>query len=193
MLIRRRTLGKIAAAGAATSIAAPAIAQNKPLTIGFSMNLTGPLAPNGKATLLASQIWESDINAKGLLLLGVVVFLLGPTRGILADGGAALGEFARRFVGTPLKWVEDRVEHLHAATHASDHRYELTAGFDGEGHLLGLRADITCNTGAYSVHPWTAGIEPLMAGGLLAGPYKVADLSTTTLTPSRLATSEIAR
>ena len=68
MLIRRRTLGKIAAAGAATSIAAPAIAQNKPLTIGFSMNLTGPLAPNGKAALLASQIWEQDINAKGGLL-----------------------------------------------------------------------------------------------------------------------------
>ena len=55
-------------AGAATSIAAPAIAQNKPLTIGFSMNLTGPLAPNGKAALLASQIWEQDINAKGGLL-----------------------------------------------------------------------------------------------------------------------------
>lgn len=69
MLIRRRTLGKIAAAGAATSIAAPAIAQGgKPLTIGFSMNLTGPLAPNGKAALLASQIWEQDINAKGGLL-----------------------------------------------------------------------------------------------------------------------------
>ena len=68
MLIRRRTLGKIAAAVAATSIAAPAIAQNKPLTIGFSMNLTGPLAPNGKAALLASQIWEQDVNAKGGLL-----------------------------------------------------------------------------------------------------------------------------
>ena len=67
MLIRRRTLGKLAAAGAAT-VAAPAIAQNKPLTIGFSMNLTGPLAPNGKAALLASQIWEEDINAKGGLL-----------------------------------------------------------------------------------------------------------------------------
>ena len=68
MLIRRRTLGKLAAAGAASSIAAPAIAQNKPLTIGFSMNLTGPLAPNGKGALLASQIWEEDINAKGGLL-----------------------------------------------------------------------------------------------------------------------------
>jgi carbon-monoxide dehydrogenase large subunit len=86
---------------------------------------------------------------------------------------------ARRLVGTPLKWVEDRVEHLHAATHARDHRYELTAGFDGDGHLLALRADITCNAGAYSVHPWTAGIEPLMAGGLLAGPYKVADYDCT--------------
>src|SRR5437588_338334 len=56
------------AAGAAAGIAAPAIAQNKPLTIGFSMNLTGPLAPNGKAALLAAQIWEEDINKKGGLL-----------------------------------------------------------------------------------------------------------------------------
>src|SRR5262249_59425195 len=30
-----------------------------------------------------------------------------------------------------------------------------------------------CNTGAYSVVPWTAGIEPLMVGGLLLGPYKL--------------------
>jgi len=67
MRIQRRTFAKLAA-GAAAGIAAPAIAQNKPLTIGFSMNLTGPLAPNGKAALLASQIWESDINAKGGLL-----------------------------------------------------------------------------------------------------------------------------
>ena len=32
------------------------------------MNLTGPLAPNGKATLLAMQIWEEETNAKGGLL-----------------------------------------------------------------------------------------------------------------------------
>jgi branched-chain amino acid transport system substrate-binding protein len=67
MRIQRRTFGKLAA-GAAVGVAAPAIAQNKPLTIGFSMNLTGPLAPNGKAALMASQIWESDINAKGGLI-----------------------------------------------------------------------------------------------------------------------------
>ncbi|HTR82862.1 MAG TPA: amino acid ABC transporter substrate-binding protein [Reyranella sp.] len=67
MRIRRRTFGRLAA-GAAAGIAAPAIAENKPFTIGFSMNMTGPLAPNGKAALLASQIWEEDINAKGGLL-----------------------------------------------------------------------------------------------------------------------------
>jgi branched-chain amino acid transport system substrate-binding protein len=67
MRIQRRTFGKLAA-GAAAGLAAPAIAQNKPFTIGFSMNLTGPLAPNGKAALLAMQIWEEDINAKGGLL-----------------------------------------------------------------------------------------------------------------------------
>ncbi len=80
---------------------------------------------------------------------------------------------ARGFVGVPLKWVEDRSEHLRTATHARDHRYVAEAGFDGDGRLLAIRADVTCNVGAYSVYPWTAGIEPLMAGGLLAGPYKV--------------------
>jgi branched-chain amino acid transport system substrate-binding protein len=46
---------------------APARAQN-PITIGFGMALTGGLAPIGKAALLAMQIWEADVNAKGGLL-----------------------------------------------------------------------------------------------------------------------------
>ncbi len=82
----------------------------------------------------------------------------------------ALCLLARALPGTPVKWVEDRAEHLQAASHAREHRYLLTAGFSRAGDLLALEADITCNTGAYSVYPWTAGIEPLMAGGLLTGP-----------------------
>jgi branched-chain amino acid transport system substrate-binding protein len=49
-------------AGAAAARAAD------PITIGFGMALTGGIAPNGKAALLAMQMWESDINAKGGLL-----------------------------------------------------------------------------------------------------------------------------
>ncbi|MGD9531618.1 MAG: xanthine dehydrogenase family protein molybdopterin-binding subunit, partial [Pseudonocardia sp.] len=76
--------------------------------------------------------------------------------------------------GVPVKWVEDRVEHLAAACHARDHRYLVRAGFAADGELLAIDADVTCNVGAYSVYPWTAGLEALMAGGLLTGPYKLA-------------------
>ena len=54
---------------AAALLAVPASAQNRePIKIGFSMALTGGLAPNGKSALLAQKIWEEDINAKGGLL-----------------------------------------------------------------------------------------------------------------------------
>ncbi|AEA28319.1 Carbon-monoxide dehydrogenase (acceptor) [Pseudonocardia dioxanivorans CB1190] len=94
-------------------------------------------------------------------------------KAVLYPEDVALCAIALQLPGTPVKWVEDRVEHLAAATHARDHRYLLTAGFAADGTLLALRADVTCNVGAYSVYPWTAGIEPLMAGGLLTGPYKL--------------------
>src|ERR1700736_5041516 len=68
MRIERRTFNKLALAGAATGFVGSARAQAKPLTIGFGMALTGGLAPNGKAALLAMQIAEEDINARGGLL-----------------------------------------------------------------------------------------------------------------------------
>jgi len=63
MLPRRLAL----AAAAVFACIGTARAEN-PITIGFGMALTGGLAPNGKAALLAMQIWESDVNAKGGLL-----------------------------------------------------------------------------------------------------------------------------
>ncbi|TMH09468.1 MAG: branched-chain amino acid ABC transporter substrate-binding protein [Betaproteobacteria bacterium] len=48
-------------------LVAPVFAQ-APLKIGFGMSLTGPLAGNGKAALIAMQIWAEDLNAKGGLL-----------------------------------------------------------------------------------------------------------------------------
>ncbi|HXP30943.1 MAG TPA: amino acid ABC transporter substrate-binding protein, partial [Stellaceae bacterium] len=48
-------------------LAAPAHAA-EPIKIGFAMSLTGGLAVNGKAALLAMQLWQDDVNAKGGLL-----------------------------------------------------------------------------------------------------------------------------
>jgi branched-chain amino acid transport system substrate-binding protein len=47
--------------------AAPATAAD-PIKVGFSMALTGAVAPNGKQLLLALEIWRDDVNAKGGLL-----------------------------------------------------------------------------------------------------------------------------
>src|SRR5438445_13373022 len=40
----------------------------EPVKIGYSMALTGGLAPNGRSALLAQKIWEEDVNARGGLL-----------------------------------------------------------------------------------------------------------------------------
>ena len=61
----------LTAAAAALLLIAPVKAQapaKDPIKIGFGMALTGPLSPNGKMSLLAMQIWEDDVNAKGGLL-----------------------------------------------------------------------------------------------------------------------------
>src|SRR5689334_24510180 len=61
----RRVLSAYAAAAVLSSSGARAA---EPITIGLSMELTGPLAVVGKSGLLAMQIWAEDVNAKGGLL-----------------------------------------------------------------------------------------------------------------------------
>ena len=82
MALRVRPQSALAAVGAVTfavGIAAaptPAPAQsNEPIKIGFSLALTGPLAPNGKQALLGAKIWQEEINAKDGLLGRKVAFV----------------------------------------------------------------------------------------------------------------------
>src|SRR5207247_4084298 len=68
-MARRR--GLVLRRGPVAMLLTPAKAQapsGQPVTIGFSMALTGPLAANGKQALLGMKIWEAEINAKGGLL-----------------------------------------------------------------------------------------------------------------------------
>ena len=74
MSARLKWRGAVASFFATTALAAflvPASAQapsGQPITIGFGMALTGPLAANGKQALLGAKIWEETINKKGGLL-----------------------------------------------------------------------------------------------------------------------------
>jgi carbon-monoxide dehydrogenase large subunit len=71
----------------------------------------------------------------------------------------------------PVRWLEDRREHLTAGANTREHHYVVTAYADRRGKLLALDAEITVDIGAYSVWPFTAGLEGAMAGGNLPGPY----------------------
>ena len=71
----------------------------------------------------------------------------------------------------PFRFIEDRREHLTAGANSREHHYEMVAYADRRGKLLALDARITIDGGAYSVWPFTIGLEPGQAIGNLPGPY----------------------
>jgi carbon-monoxide dehydrogenase large subunit len=73
----------------------------------------------------------------------------------------------------PVSWIEDRQENLTASFHGHEQRYQVKAAFSADGDILGLDAEIDCDTGAYSAFPFTCAVEPLMASTELPGVYKV--------------------
>ncbi len=79
---------------------------------------------------------------------------------------------ARR-LGRPVKWIGDRREDLLATTQAWDEVVEAELGLTADGTIVGLRAEVMADVGAYSIYPWTAGIEPVQTISFLPGPYRV--------------------
>jgi aerobic carbon-monoxide dehydrogenase large subunit len=78
-----------------------------------------------------------------------------------------------------IKWIEDRREHFVASIHARDHEHTLEAYVTSDGRLLGLKADITVDAGAYSVWPFTAGSDAGMVAKVLPGPYRIEGYEAT--------------
>jgi carbon-monoxide dehydrogenase large subunit len=79
---------------------------------------------------------------------------------------------ARRLQSS-VAWTEDRRENLIASFHSRDQHITLEGGFDRDGKLVSLAADVTANIGAYSCFPTTCAVEPLMAMVETPGPYDV--------------------
>jgi carbon-monoxide dehydrogenase large subunit len=57
--------------------------------------------------------------------------------------------FAAKRIGRPVKWIEDRREHLIATNHARDAECELEIACDREGKVLALRGHAHTDVGAY--------------------------------------------
>jgi len=71
----------------------------------------------------------------------------------------------------PVKWIEDRREHLIAANHSRQQLHHVRAAIDRDGHILALEDEIFYDQGAYMrTHAATV---PDLAAAMLPGPYRV--------------------
>ena len=95
--------------------------------------------------------------------------------------------FAAMRLGRPVKWIEDRREHLTAANHARDVACELEIACTRDGTILGLRGEAWADLGAYIR---TNGATPMRnVLQVMSGPYRIphirveGHLLTTNKTP----------
>ena len=119
------------------------------------------------------------------------------------DGGGSFGVkqgvfpyvvalcLAARKAGAPVKWVEDRLEHLLAATSATGRTSEIQAAVDRDGRISALSYDQLDDCGAYLRAPEPATFYRMH--GILTGAYRIANLKVrnrvvlTNKTPAGLA------
>lgn len=103
-------------------------------------------------------------------------------RVVMGDVGGAFGQkmfmapeelavvLAGKHLGRPLKWIEDRRENLMAGLHARDDRMTISLAVDADARILGLRAELVEDVGAFPAPGSSAGG---FVGMVLPGPYRV--------------------
>jgi aerobic carbon-monoxide dehydrogenase large subunit len=95
--------------------------------------------------------------------------------------------FLARRLGRPVKWIEDRREHLICSCHSRDQIHDVEVGFDDAGRILALRDSFVVDCGAWN--PIGAGVVYNTAAHL-PGPYKIdamaidARIAATNKTPN---------
>jgi aerobic carbon-monoxide dehydrogenase large subunit len=91
-------------------------------------------------------------------------------KGVLLAEEVCLGWHAMHS-GYPVRWIEDRREHLTAGANCREHHYRITGYADKDGRLLGIDCEATVDSGAYSAYPFSACLEAAQVASILPGPY----------------------
>jgi 2-furoyl-CoA dehydrogenase large subunit len=81
---------------------------------------------------------------------------------------------ASRIIGAPLKWIEDRLEHLVGSSTAADRADEVEAAFKRNGELIGLKFTNIVNVGAYVRAPEPASVYRMHSAS--NGCYRVRNI-----------------
>ena len=83
--------------------------------------------------------------------------------------------YASRVLGQPVKWIEDRLEHMQATTQSRGIETELELGYDSAGRVTALKGRLVVDIGAYV---FTSGIITAeVAATHCCGPYKIPNVA----------------
>jgi carbon-monoxide dehydrogenase large subunit len=91
------------------------------------------------------------------------------TKGVLYPEDLLVG-LAALELGRPVKWIEDRVEHMQSAIHAREQEHEIRLAVDAGGRILGLVDRFLVDTGAFNP---LGLVIPYNTIAHLMGPYRV--------------------
>ena len=72
----------------------------------------------------------------------------------------------------PVRWIEDRAEHMVTAVHAREQVMEMQAAYDTDGTIKALRCDLVTDIGSGEIFAPPAATS-LTSAGVLTGPYKI--------------------
>ena len=100
------------------------------------------------------------------------------SKGTIAPEVAAIAAAALR-LGIPVKWTEDRLENLIAASQGRGIEGDVELALDADGRMSGLRARLWSDLGAYLLTTTT--VPPHTAGTLITGCYDIPAAEVTVL------------
>lgn len=86
---------------------------------------------------------------------------------------------ATKDLGRPVKWIEDRLEHLATGGQAREEMADVEAAVTDDGLILGVRLAVKVNIGAYPSDPFPGSIQTFTIIALFQGPTKIEALAGT--------------
>jgi carbon-monoxide dehydrogenase large subunit len=159
-----------------------------PRIIGAPMECRGVLAvPHGTAM----TVWVSSQNPHSIHEAIVRVLGINPDElnVIIPEMGGGFGLKGHVYpedilipwlaleIGRPVRWLEDRSEHMQCSNHSRDQRVRIRAGFDADGRIRGVAAEVMTDVGAYGVHPMGPLLDLMTCSTMIPGPYDLRDYS----------------
>ena len=136
---------------------------------------------NGRLTVWASAQSPHILRSTLAMMLGLreaSIRVIVPNVG--GGFGCKLHQYTEDIVvpwlamrtGRPVRWIEDRAEHLMTSIHAREQRMDVEAAYDSEGRIRAVRGTIATNVGSGEIFiPGTS--TTLVSGGCLTGPYDI--------------------